>query len=160
MQGIGCVKITKAIDSFGNNDVESRGYLEKKLVFCFGSHIASQLLLPSGEENLLSLSELKKAQEVFLIFYFYNIHFIQWLLDFSCMQYGSTFSPSQQIATCMVLEYGWSPDNSPTIYYHSNAVNHSSFNYSFLVDLFLEYHMLIVLNSVMLVSYNSYFFTE
>lgn len=45
-------------------NAESRSYLEKKLVFCFGSHIAAQMLLPFGEENLLSSSELTQAQEV------------------------------------------------------------------------------------------------
>lgn len=28
----------------------------------------------------------------------------------------------QQIATRMVIQYGWGPDDSPAIYYHSNAV--------------------------------------
>lgn len=76
IQGIGCTKITKAKTEgsrFGN--VESRSYLEKKLVFCFGSYVASQMLLPFGEENILSLSELKQTQEVkfyalFLVFYY------------------------------------------------------------------------------------------
>lgn len=64
-QGIGCTKITKAKNEGSvNGNVESRSYLEKKLVFCFGSYIASQLLLPFGEENFLSSSELKQAQEV------------------------------------------------------------------------------------------------
>ncbi|XP_061989422.1 probable inactive ATP-dependent zinc metalloprotease FTSHI 5, chloroplastic [Rosa rugosa] len=27
----------------------------------------------------------------------------------------------QQIATRMVIQYGWGPDDSPAIYYHSNA---------------------------------------
>lgn len=65
LQGIGCTKITKAKNEgsmYGN--VETRSYLEKKLVFCFGSYIAAQLLLPFGEENFLSSSELKQAQEV------------------------------------------------------------------------------------------------
>lgn len=53
---------------YGN--AESRSYLEKKLVFCFGSHIAAQLLLPFGEENFLSASELKQAQEVDIILFF------------------------------------------------------------------------------------------
>ncbi|XVF57066.1 hypothetical protein PTKIN_Ptkin06aG0173700 [Pterospermum kingtungense] len=89
-EGIGCTKITKARSEgsmYGN--AESRSYLEKKLVFCFGSHIAAQMLLPFGEENLLSTSELKQAQE---------------------------------IATRMVIEYGWGPDDNPAIYYSSNAV--------------------------------------
>ena len=64
-QGIGCTKITKAKNEDSvNGNQESRSYLEKKLVFCFGSYIASQLLLPFGEENFLSSSELKQAQEV------------------------------------------------------------------------------------------------
>ncbi|XP_065852276.1 probable inactive ATP-dependent zinc metalloprotease FTSHI 5, chloroplastic isoform X2 [Euphorbia lathyris] len=89
-QGIGCTKITKARNEGSlNGNVESRSYLEKKLVFCFGSHIASQLLLPFGEENFLSSSELRQAQE---------------------------------IATRMVTEYGWGPDDSPAIYYSNNAV--------------------------------------
>ncbi|KAK6243386.1 hypothetical protein QUC31_009795 [Theobroma cacao] len=89
-EGIGCTKITKASNEgsmYAN--AESRSYLEKKLVFCFGSHIAAQLLLPFGEENFLSASELKQAQE---------------------------------IATRMVIQYGWGPDDSPAIYYSSNAV--------------------------------------
>lgn len=64
-EGIGCTKITKAKtegSTIGN--VESRSYLEKKLVFCFGSYVASQILLPFGEENILSMSELKQAQEI------------------------------------------------------------------------------------------------
>ncbi|XP_015875583.2 probable inactive ATP-dependent zinc metalloprotease FTSHI 5, chloroplastic isoform X1 [Ziziphus jujuba] len=89
-QGIGCSKITKAKNEGSmNGNSESRSYLEKKLVFCFGSHIASQMLLPFGEENYLSSSELKQAQE---------------------------------IATRMVIQYGWGPDDSPAIYYHSNAI--------------------------------------
>lgn len=64
-QGIGCTKITKAKNEGSvNGNLESRSYLEKKLVFCFGSYVASQLLLPFGEENFLSSSELKQAQEV------------------------------------------------------------------------------------------------
>ncbi|XP_058082994.1 probable inactive ATP-dependent zinc metalloprotease FTSHI 5, chloroplastic isoform X2 [Magnolia sinica] len=88
-EGIGCTKITKARNEgsmYGN--VETRSYLEKKLVFCFGSYIAAQLLLPFGEENFLSSSELQQAQE---------------------------------IATRMVIQYGWGPDDSPTIYFSSNA---------------------------------------
>ncbi|XP_057515856.1 probable inactive ATP-dependent zinc metalloprotease FTSHI 5, chloroplastic isoform X2 [Amaranthus tricolor] len=88
-EGIGCTKITKAKNEGSmDENVETLSYLEKKLVFLFGSHVASQLLLPFGEENLLSASELKQAQE---------------------------------IATRMVIQYGWGPDGSPTIYYHGNA---------------------------------------
>lgn len=65
LQGIGCTKITKAKNEGSvDENVETLSYLEKKLVFLFGSHVASQLLLPFGEENLLSASELKQAQEV------------------------------------------------------------------------------------------------
>ncbi|KAL2325332.1 hypothetical protein Fmac_024390 [Flemingia macrophylla] len=89
-QGIGCTKITKARNEGSiNGNLESRSYLEKKLVFCFGSYVASQMLLPFGEENLLSSSEIQQAQE---------------------------------IATRMVIQYGWGPDDSPAIYYRSNAV--------------------------------------
>ncbi|PWA91797.1 ftsH extracellular protease family [Artemisia annua] len=89
-EGIGCTKITKAkTDGSRIGNVESRSYLEKKLVFCFGSYVASQMLLPFGEENILSSSELKQAQE---------------------------------IATRMVIQYGWGPDDSPTVYHHGNAV--------------------------------------
>ncbi|KAJ4968871.1 hypothetical protein NE237_015572 [Protea cynaroides] len=88
-EGIGCTKITKAKNEGPmNGNVETRSYLEKKLVFCFGSYIAAQLLLPFGEENFLSSSELKQAQE---------------------------------IATRMVIQYGWGPDDSHTIYFCSNA---------------------------------------
>ncbi|KAI0530740.1 hypothetical protein KFK09_000288 [Dendrobium nobile] len=88
--GIGCTKITKAGgESSLKGNLESRSYLEKKLVFCFGSCVAAQLLLPFGEENFLSSSETKLAQE---------------------------------IATRMVLQYGWGPDDSPVIYVTSNAV--------------------------------------
>ena len=89
-QGIGCTKITKARNEGSiNGNSESRSYIEKKLVFCFGSYVASQMLLPFGEENLLSISEIQQAQE---------------------------------IATRMVIQYGWGPDDSPAIYYRSNAV--------------------------------------
>lgn len=88
-EGIGCTKITKADEGSINGNMESRSYLEKKLVFCFGSYIAAQLLLPFGEENFLSSSELKQAQE---------------------------------IATRMVIQYGWAPDDSLAIYYRTNAV--------------------------------------
>ncbi|KAL0008930.1 hypothetical protein SO802_010432 [Lithocarpus litseifolius] len=64
-QGIGCTKITKARNEGSMNvNSESRSYLEKKLVFCFGSYIAAQMILPFGEENFLSSEELKQAQEV------------------------------------------------------------------------------------------------
>ncbi|KAJ1409365.1 P-loop containing nucleoside triphosphate hydrolase [Sesbania bispinosa] len=89
-QGIGCTKITKSRNEGSiNGNSESRSYLEKKLVFCFGSYVASQMLLPFGEENLLSSSEIRQAQE---------------------------------IATRMVIQYGWGPDDSPAIYYRTNAV--------------------------------------
>lgn len=69
LQGIGCTKITKATNEDSRNgNVETRAYLEKKLVFCFGPYVASQLLLPFGEENILSSSELKDAQEVVAAF--------------------------------------------------------------------------------------------
>ncbi|MCH80260.1 FTSH extracellular protease family protein, partial [Trifolium medium] len=88
-QGIGCTKITKVRnEGYINGNLESRSYLEKKLVFCFGSYVASQMLLPFGEENLLSSSEIQQAQE---------------------------------IATQMVIQYGWGPDDSPAIYYSTNA---------------------------------------
>ncbi|GLT78028.1 hypothetical protein SLA2020_495780 [Shorea laevis] len=32
------------------------------------------------------------------------------------------FALAQEIATRMVIQYGWGPDDSPAIYYHSNAV--------------------------------------
>ncbi|PKA60946.1 ATP-dependent zinc metalloprotease FtsH [Apostasia shenzhenica] len=89
-EGIGCTKITKARSEGSlNGNLESRSYLEKKLVFSFGSCIAGQMLLPFGEENYLSSSEIKLAQE---------------------------------IATRMVLQYGWGPDDSPVIYVTSNAL--------------------------------------
>lgn len=89
-QGIGCTKISKAKNEGSlNGNSESRSYLEKKLVFCFGSYISSQLLLPFGEENFLCSSELKQAQE---------------------------------IATRMVIQYGWGPDDSPAIYYSNKGV--------------------------------------
>ncbi|KAJ8421422.1 hypothetical protein Cgig2_030837 [Carnegiea gigantea] len=89
-EGIGCTKITKANNEGSmSGNVATISYLEKKLVFCFGSHIASQMLLPLGEENLLSASELRQAQE---------------------------------IATRMVIEYGFGPDDNPAIYFHGNAV--------------------------------------
>lgn len=70
-EGIGCTKITK-VTSGGSaiGNTESRSYLEKKLVFCFGSHIASQMLLPPGDENFLSSSEITKAQEVNSVYCF------------------------------------------------------------------------------------------
>ncbi|KAJ6434179.1 hypothetical protein OIU84_017816 [Salix udensis] len=87
-QGIGCTKISKARNEGSlNGNSESRSYLEKKLVFCFGSYISSQLLLPFGEENFLCSSELKQAQE---------------------------------IATRMVIQYGWGPDDNPAIYYRNS----------------------------------------
>ncbi|KFK37857.1 hypothetical protein AALP_AA3G038200 [Arabis alpina] len=90
-EGIGCTKITKVTNGgSASGNTESRSYLEKKLVFCFGSHIASQMLLPPGEENYLSSSEITQAQE---------------------------------IATRMVLQYGWGPDDSPAVYYATNAVS-------------------------------------
>lgn len=90
-QGIGCTKITKAKNEGPiHGNVDTRSYLEKRLVFCFGSYVASQLLLPFGEENILSSSELKQAQE---------------------------------IATRMVIQHGWGPDDSPAVYYYSNAVS-------------------------------------
>ncbi|GKV07084.1 hypothetical protein SLEP1_g18890 [Rubroshorea leprosula] len=100
-EGIGCTKITRSkYEGLKYGNAKSRSYLEKKLVFCFGSHIAAQLLLPFGEENFLSASELKQAQE---------------------------------IATRMVIQYGWGPDDSTAIYYRSNATTALSMgnNYEF-----------------------------
>ncbi|KAF7817806.1 putative inactive ATP-dependent zinc metalloprotease FTSHI 5, chloroplastic [Senna tora] len=107
-QGIGCTKITKARNEGSiSGNTESRSYLEKKLVFCFGSYVASQMLLPFGEENFLSSSEIQQAQE---------------------------------IATRMVIQYGWGPDDSPAIYYHSNAV------YTFLQSEAFEFYLVTALS--------------
>lgn len=77
VQGIGCTKITKAKNGGSmNENVETISYLEKRLVFCFGSHVASQLLLPFGEENMLSASELEQAQEVGIMFVYHNPDFV------------------------------------------------------------------------------------
>lgn len=74
IQGIGCTKFTKARNEGSiNGNAESRSYLEKKLVFCFGSYVASQILLPFGEENFLSYSEIQQAQEVGNLFYLMQI---------------------------------------------------------------------------------------
>ncbi|KAG8365730.1 hypothetical protein BUALT_Bualt17G0002300 [Buddleja alternifolia] len=98
-EGIGCTKITKARNEDSmNGNIETRAYLEKKLVFFFGSYVASQLLLPFGEENILSSSELKEAQE---------------------------------IATRMIIQFGWGHDDSPTIYHHGNAVTAMSMGDNF-----------------------------
>lgn len=115
MQGIGCTKITKDRNEDSiNGNVETRAYLEKKLVFCFGSFVASQLLLPFGEENILSSSELKDAQEVVTA---------SKILFFITSLLSSDFKwPWVQIATRMVIQYGWGPDDSPTIYHHGTAV--------------------------------------
>jgi len=143
-----------------SGNVATISYLEKKLVFCFGSHIASQMLLPLGEENLLSASELRQAQEVgifvcilyAILYLFYKknkpslcvnecsaLFFwkrtwcsVTWVglrnhistvidniwldIGFACvLQY-------EQIATRMVIEYGFGPDDNPAIYFHGNAV--------------------------------------
>jgi serine/threonine protein phosphatase PrpC len=78
-QGIGCTTNTKARnEGYIDGNIKSRSYPEKKLVFCFGSYIASQMLLPFGEENLLSSSEMQPVQE---LVYFSNppsLHFTQW----------------------------------------------------------------------------------
>lgn len=97
-----------------NGNVETRAYLEKKLVFCFGSYVASQLLLPFGEENILSSSELKDAQEVVAAF---NLLFCTIIASLSDFNWSLV-----QIATRMVIQYAWGPDDSPTIYHHGNAV--------------------------------------
>lgn len=85
MQGIGCTKITRArSEGSVNANIESRSYLEKKLVFCFGSYIAAQLLLPFGEENFLSSSELMQAQEVvigLLCFSLSIYNSLHWILN-------------------------------------------------------------------------------
>ncbi|RVW95985.1 putative inactive ATP-dependent zinc metalloprotease FTSHI 5, chloroplastic [Vitis vinifera] len=91
LQGIGCTKITKAKMKVPCMEMWKQDHtLKKDLYFGFGSYVASQLLLPFGEENILSSSELKQAQE---------------------------------IATRMVIQHGWGPDDSPAVYYYSNAVS-------------------------------------
>lgn len=39
------------------------------------------------------------------------------------------FGNLQQIATRMVIQYGWGPDDNPTIYHYNNAVPAILFNY-------------------------------
>lgn len=87
LQGIGCTKITKVRnEGSANGTSESRSYLEKKLVFCFGSYIAARMLLPFGEENFLSSSELNQAQEVVSCraLWFCNILFLSSKVNFFC----------------------------------------------------------------------------
>lgn len=88
-KGMGFTKITEANEeTLFSGKVETKAYHEKKLVLCFGSFVAMQMLLPPEDENVLSRMELKQAQE---------------------------------IALNMVIEYGWGPDDSPSIYWHSDA---------------------------------------
>lgn len=95
MQGIGCTKISKAKNEgslTGNS--ESRSYLEKKLVFCFGSYVSSQLLLPFGEENFLCSSELKQAQEVSVMQLIASIDSIIHLRMYALLSYLQTVTDS------------------------------------------------------------------
>lgn len=83
-EGVGFTKITRQITGvLEDSQIITRSYLEKKLVLCFGSYVAAQLLLPYEESNNLSTFEIEEAQE---------------------------------LATRMVLEYGWGPDDSPVVY--------------------------------------------
>ncbi|KAL4352919.1 hypothetical protein GQ457_06G018330 [Hibiscus cannabinus] len=66
--------------------MQSQGLTLKRSLY---SVLGRILLLPYGEENCLSASEIKQAQE---------------------------------IATRMVIQYGWGPDDSPAVYYSTNAV--------------------------------------
>lgn len=106
LQGIGCTKITKVRNEGSvNANSESRSYLEKKLVFCFGSHVAAQMLLPFGEENFLSSSELTQSQEVdsFLcLIFIYKKQKISW--GYATIT-AFLFSPSP---FCNRLLHGWS----------------------------------------------------
>lgn len=135
IQGIGCTKITKARNEGSiNGNSESRSYLEKKLVFCFGSYVASQMLLPFGEENLLSSSEIQQAQEVGYVFYLTQLKYflvfhviislkmIIFLIKNSWRRKLLSVFYLLQIATRMVVQYGWGPDDSPAIYYRTRAV--------------------------------------
>lgn len=121
-EGIGCTKITKVTSGgSASGNTESRSYLEKKLVFCCGSHIASQMLLPPGEENFLSSSEITQAQEVNSIYSFCSNLLSKYIICRRSYDYNLRRAP--QIATRMVLQYGWGPDDSPAVYYATNAVN-------------------------------------
>lgn len=83
-EGVGFTKITRqTTGGFEDSQIITRSYLEKKLVLCFGSYVAAQLLLPLEESNNLSTFEIEEAQE---------------------------------LATRMVLEYGWGPDDSHVAY--------------------------------------------
>ncbi|KAL9257626.1 putative inactive ATP-dependent zinc metalloprotease FTSHI 5, chloroplastic [Drosera capensis] len=88
-KGMGFTKITETNEeALFPGKVETKAYNEKKLVLCFGSFVAMQMLLPPEDENVLSRMELKQAQEISLN---------------------------------MVIEYGWGPDDGPSIYWHSDA---------------------------------------
>lgn len=83
-EGVGFTKITRqTTGGFEDSQIITRSYLEKKLVLCFGSYVAAQLLLPFEESNNLSTFEIEEAEE---------------------------------LATRMVLEYGWGPDDSHVVY--------------------------------------------
>ncbi|KAG6544312.1 hypothetical protein Mapa_014315 [Marchantia paleacea] len=83
-EGIAFTKTTKRLEGgYEETGTMSRSYYEKELVSCFGSFVASRMLLPFGQNNSLSKFELESAKE---------------------------------IATRMVMEYGWAPDDSPMIY--------------------------------------------
>lgn len=83
-EGIGFTRFTKRREGgYEETSTLTRTYYEKKLVHCFGSSVAANLLLSFGESNDLSNREIEEAHK---------------------------------IATAMVLELGWGPDNSQSVY--------------------------------------------
>ncbi|KAL3693910.1 hypothetical protein R1sor_007561 [Riccia sorocarpa] len=83
-EGIAFTKTSQRLEGgFEETGTMTRSYYEKELVSCFGSFVASRMLLPFGQNNTLSKFEMENAKE---------------------------------IATRMVMEYGWAPDDSPMIY--------------------------------------------
>ena len=65
LQGIGFTRFTKRKEGgYEETETLTRSYYEKKLVLCFGSSIAAQLLLPFGEQNDLSKYEIQEAKKV------------------------------------------------------------------------------------------------
>ncbi|KAJ7537789.1 hypothetical protein O6H91_11G022100 [Diphasiastrum complanatum] len=64
-EGIGFTSLTQKFDEgYQETGTLTRTYYEKQLVLCFGSYVASQLLLPYGENNNLSRFEIEEAQEI------------------------------------------------------------------------------------------------
>lgn len=98
------------------------GTLKRNLYFVLALILHLSFCYHLGKKTYFlhqNCKRLKRLYEGTLLWYSFYVIVVRLLIYVVVCSYSFSL---QQIATRMVIQYGWGPDDSTTIYHHSNAV--------------------------------------